>query len=60
MKHVKLISSWPELTRFAGMIDLLASRSFGQLDPEVEAWMRQLGGPIKKLDRFVAGFVRSP
>jgi hypothetical protein len=41
------------------MIELLEIRIFGELSPQVEAWMKQLGGPIKKLDRFVGGFVRS-
>lgn len=59
MDHVKMISSLPEFARFAAMIELLELRVFGELDPQVEEWMRQFGGPIKKLERFVAGFVRS-
>ena len=42
------------------MIELLEIRVFGELSPQVEEWMRQLGGPIEKLERFVAGFVRTP
>jgi hypothetical protein len=57
--HVTMISSWPEFARFAAMIELLEIRVFGELSPQVEAWMKQFGGPIKKLDRFVGGFVRS-
>jgi hypothetical protein len=57
--HVTMISSWTEFARFAAMIELLEIRVCGELSPQVEAWMKQFGGPIKKLDRFVGGFLRS-
>lgn len=59
-EHVKMISGWEEFKRFSSMIKLIEIRVHGELSPEVEAWMQQFGGPVKKLRHFVAGFVRTP
>lgn len=58
--HVMMIGSWPEFTQFAAMIELIEIHIFGELNPAVEEWMKQFQGSIKKLERFVAGFVRTP
>lgn len=57
-EHIAMVSSWPELARFSKMITLTELRVFGELDPAIESWMRQFNGPIRKHERFVAGFMR--
>ena len=58
LTHVKMISDWEEFRRFASMIKLVDMRVHGRLTPEVEAWIRQFNGPLKKLEHPVVGFVR--
>lgn len=60
MEHVRMISGWDEFRRFTATIKLLEIRVYGELGPEVEAWMRQFNGPIRKHEHFIAGFVRTP
>lgn len=57
-EHIAMISSWAELARFSEMITLTELRVFGQLDPEIEAWMQQFKGRIVKHETLLAGFIR--
>lgn len=58
MDHVRMISGWPEFAQLLRVVRPVEVRVYGNLPPDVEAWMKSMTIPILMFDQPVAGFVR--
>ena len=58
MRHIDMIAGWEEFARFVRTVKPIDVRVYGKLNPEAEAWLRNINIVGKKFENHVAGFVR--